>query len=62
MARKGIVLGHKVSGKEIEVDKNMTELIGKLQLPSNVKGMKFFLVVLVFTHVLLKILLSSQSL
>ena len=54
MVREGIVLGHKVSSKGVEVDKNRTELIDKLQLPSDMKGMKILLVMLVFTNVLLK--------
>ncbi|GKA68666.1 putative nucleotidyltransferase, ribonuclease H [Tanacetum coccineum] len=40
---EGIVLGHKISGKEIEVDKAKIDVIAKLPYPSNVKGVRSFL-------------------
>jgi hypothetical protein len=43
MVREGIVLGHKISKKGIEVDKVKTEVIEQLPLPSNVKGIHSFL-------------------
>ncbi|GJS62731.1 putative nucleotidyltransferase, ribonuclease H [Tanacetum coccineum] len=39
----GIVLGHKISGKGIEVDKAKIDVIAKLPYPSNVKGVRSFL-------------------
>ncbi|GJX95046.1 reverse transcriptase domain-containing protein [Tanacetum coccineum] len=38
-----IVLGHKISGKGIEVDKAKIDVIAKLPYPSNVKGVRSFL-------------------
>ena len=38
MVQEGIVLGHKVSKKGIEVDKAKIEVIEKLPPPSSVKG------------------------
>ncbi|GJW76457.1 reverse transcriptase domain-containing protein [Tanacetum coccineum] len=38
MAKEGIVLGHKVSGSGIEVDKAKIEAISKLPYPMNVKA------------------------
>ena len=43
MVKEGIVLGHLVSNKGIEVDKAKIELISKLPPPINVKGVKSFL-------------------
>ncbi|XP_047181152.1 uncharacterized protein LOC124847653, partial [Vigna umbellata] len=42
MVTKGIVLGHKVSSKGIEVDKAKVEIIEKLPPPTNVKGIRSF--------------------
>ncbi|GKE61437.1 reverse transcriptase domain-containing protein [Tanacetum coccineum] len=39
----GIVLGHKISGKGIEVDKAKIDVIAKLPYPTNVKGVQSFL-------------------
>ncbi|GJT73468.1 reverse transcriptase domain-containing protein [Tanacetum coccineum] len=39
----GIVLGHKISGKGIEVDKAKIDVIAKLPYPTNVKGVRSFL-------------------
>ena len=43
MVQEGIVLGHKVSERGIEVDKAMIEVIEKLPPPTNVKGIRSFL-------------------
>ncbi|GKC95049.1 reverse transcriptase domain-containing protein [Tanacetum coccineum] len=43
MVREGIVLGHKVSGSGIEVDKAKIESISKLPYPTNVKAIRSFL-------------------
>ena len=42
MVTEGIVLGHKISYKEIEVDKAKVEVIEKLPPPVNVKGVRLF--------------------
>jgi hypothetical protein len=41
--REGIVLGHKISKKGIEVDKAKIEVIEQLPPPTNVKGIHSFL-------------------
>jgi hypothetical protein len=43
MVREGIVLGHKILKKEIEVDKVKIEVIEQLPPPTNVKGIQSFL-------------------
>jgi len=43
MAQEGIVLGHKVSKKRIEVDKAKVDLISNLPVPSSVKQVRSFL-------------------
>ena len=43
MVTEGIVLGHKISHKGIEVDKAKFEVIEKLPPPTNVKGIRSFL-------------------
>ena len=43
MIRKGIVLGHWVSKRGIEVDKAKIEVIERLLPPTNVKGIRSFL-------------------
>ena len=43
MVQEGIVLGHKVSSKGIEVDKAKIEVIEKLPPPVNVRGVRSFL-------------------
>ncbi|KAK8950898.1 hypothetical protein KSP39_PZI004064 [Platanthera zijinensis] len=43
MVREGLVLGHKISGKGIEVDKAKIEVIEKLPPPTNVKSIRSFL-------------------
>ena len=43
MVRQGIVLGHIISEKGIEVDKAKVKLIVKLPSPTNIKGVRQFL-------------------
>ncbi|GJZ85205.1 putative nucleotidyltransferase, ribonuclease H [Tanacetum coccineum] len=43
IVKEGIVLGHKISGKGIEVDKAKIDVIAKLPYPSNVKDVRSFL-------------------
>ena len=43
MVQEGIVLGHKISVRGIEVDKAKIDVIEKLPPPMNVKGVKSFL-------------------
>nr|GFA55199.1 reverse transcriptase domain-containing protein [Tanacetum cinerariifolium] len=43
MLKEGIVLGHKISKKGIEVDKAKIEVISKLPHPTTVKGIRSFL-------------------
>ncbi|GJV59180.1 reverse transcriptase domain-containing protein [Tanacetum coccineum] len=40
MVKKGIVLGHKISKSEIEVDKAKVDVIAKLPHPTSVKGIR----------------------
>ncbi|GJR39207.1 reverse transcriptase domain-containing protein [Tanacetum coccineum] len=44
MVKKGIVLGHKVSSARLEVDKAKINVISKLPPPTNIKGIRSFLV------------------
>ncbi|GJU45768.1 reverse transcriptase domain-containing protein, partial [Tanacetum coccineum] len=43
MVKEGIVLGHKISKSEIEVDKAKVDVIAKLPHPTSVKGIRSFL-------------------
>ncbi|GJX12086.1 reverse transcriptase domain-containing protein [Tanacetum coccineum] len=43
MVKEGIVLGHKISKSEIEVDKAKVDVIAKLPHPTSVKGVRSFL-------------------
>ena len=43
MVQEGIMLGHKVSKKEIKVDKAKVDLISTLLVPSSVKQVRYFL-------------------
>nr|GEY42000.1 reverse transcriptase domain-containing protein [Tanacetum cinerariifolium] len=43
MVKEGIVLGHKISKKVIEVDKAKIKVISKLRHPTTVKGIRSFL-------------------
>ena len=44
MVTEGIVLGHKIFERGIKVDKAKVEIIEKLPPPTNVKGVRVFLV------------------
>ncbi|GJR71527.1 reverse transcriptase domain-containing protein [Tanacetum coccineum] len=44
MVKEGIVLGHKISKKGIEVDKAKVDMITKLPHPTTIKGVRSFLV------------------
>nr|GEX80671.1 hypothetical protein [Tanacetum cinerariifolium] len=48
MVKEGIVLGHKISKNEIEVDKAKVNVITKLPHPTTVKGIRSFLAHVVF--------------
>jgi hypothetical protein len=48
MVQEGIVPGHKISEKGIEVDKVKIEVIEQLPLPTNVKGIRSFLGLAIF--------------
>jgi hypothetical protein len=48
MVQEGIVPGHKISEKGIEVDKVKIEVIEQLPLPTNVKGIHSFLGLAIF--------------
>ena len=43
MVQEGIVLGHRISARGIEVDRAKIEAIEKLPPPSSVKGIRSFL-------------------
>ena len=43
MVRQGIVLGHEISGRGIEVDKAKVEVIAKLPLPKSITDIRSFL-------------------
>ncbi|GJS98063.1 reverse transcriptase domain-containing protein [Tanacetum coccineum] len=43
MVKEGIVLGHKILGASIEVDRAKIDVIAKLPYPTNVKGVRSFL-------------------
>ncbi|GKG20523.1 hypothetical protein Tco_0380324, partial [Tanacetum coccineum] len=43
MVKEGIVLGHKISKNEIEVDKAIVDVIAKLPHPTTIKGVWSFL-------------------
>ncbi|GKC95227.1 reverse transcriptase domain-containing protein [Tanacetum coccineum] len=43
MVKEGIVLGHKISKSEFEVDKAKVDVIAKLPHPTSVKGVQSFL-------------------
>ena len=48
MVKEGIIRGHRISVREIEVDRAMIETIEKLPPPSSVKGIRSFLGHVVF--------------
>jgi hypothetical protein len=62
MVNEGIVLGHKISERGIEVDRAKVEAIEKMPCPRDVKGIRNILVMLVFIGGSLKISLRFQSL
>ena len=43
MVNEGIVLGHKISERGIEVDKAKVDAIGKMPCPKDIKGIRSFL-------------------
>jgi hypothetical protein len=43
MVQEGIVVGHKISGKGIELEKSKVETIKKIPPPRDVKGTRSFL-------------------
>jgi len=43
MVQEGVILGHVVSNKGIEVDKTKVEVIEKLPSPTFIKGVRSFL-------------------
>ena len=43
MVRRGIILGHKISTRGIEVDKAKVEVIEKLPPPNSMKGIRSFI-------------------
>ncbi|GKC60522.1 putative nucleotidyltransferase, ribonuclease H [Tanacetum coccineum] len=43
IVKEGIVLGHKISGAGIEVDRARIDVIAKLPYPTNIKGVRSFL-------------------
>jgi hypothetical protein len=43
MVNEGIVLGHRISKKRLEVDQTKVEVIEKLPPPANIKGVRSFL-------------------
>ncbi|GKA85871.1 reverse transcriptase domain-containing protein [Tanacetum coccineum] len=62
MVKKGIVLGHKISKKGIEVDKAKIDVIAKLPHPTTVKGVRSFLGHAVYTdHSTLKYLFAKKD-
>ena len=62
MVHQGIVLGHIISKKGIEVDKEKIELIIKLPLPTTVKGVRQFLGHVGFYRRFIKVSLNLQDL
>ncbi|GJT50810.1 reverse transcriptase domain-containing protein [Tanacetum coccineum] len=54
MVNEGIVLGHKISGKGIEVERAKIDVIAKLPYPTNVKGVRSFLGHAGFDHRFIK--------
>ncbi|GKA53048.1 reverse transcriptase domain-containing protein [Tanacetum coccineum] len=43
MVKEGVLLGHKIHGKGIKVDKAKIDVIAKLPYPTNIKGVRSFL-------------------
>ena len=61
MVNQGIVLGHVISNKGIEVDKAKVKLISKLPPPTNVKAVRQFLGHAVSIECSLKIFQNLQN-
>ena len=61
MIREGIVLGHLVSSKGLEVDKAKVEVIQELALPKSIRELRSFLGHVSFYRRLFKILLKFQN-
>ncbi|GJY01160.1 reverse transcriptase domain-containing protein [Tanacetum coccineum] len=62
MVKEGIILGHKISIKGIEVDKAKVDVIAKLPHPTTVKGVRSFLDHAVYTdHSALKYLFAKKD-
>ena len=55
MMKEGILLGHRISEKRIEVDRSKHEVIQRLPPPISVKGVEVFLVMRASTKGLLRI-------
>jgi hypothetical protein len=62
MVTEGVVLGHRVSGRGIEVDRAKIEAIEKLPYPRDIKGIGIFLDMQVFLEYLSKTFPNYQSL
>ncbi|GJT92186.1 reverse transcriptase domain-containing protein [Tanacetum coccineum] len=58
MVKEGIVLGHKVSGARLEVDKAKINIISKLSPPTNIKGIRSFLGHVGFNQCFIKVFLK----
>nr|GEY09740.1 reverse transcriptase domain-containing protein [Tanacetum cinerariifolium] len=62
IVKEGIVLGHKISKKGIEIDKAKIKVISKLPHPTTVKGIRSFLRHAVYTdHSALKYLFAKKD-
>ncbi|GJT01935.1 reverse transcriptase domain-containing protein [Tanacetum coccineum] len=62
MVKEGIILGHKISKKGIEVNKDKVNVIAKLPHPTTVKGVRSFLDHAVYTdHSALKYLFAKKD-
>ena len=61
MVNQGIVLGHVISNKGIEVDKAKVELISKLPPPTNVKAVRQSIAMQVSIRGSLKIFQNLQN-
>ena len=61
MVREGIVLGHLVSSKGLEVDKAKVEVIQDLALPTSIREIRSFLGHVGFIVALFRILLWFQN-
>ena len=58
MVKHGIVLGHEISKKGIEVDRAKIEAIAKLPMPKCVKDIRSFLGPVSYTHLTLPTIYS----